>query len=38
MELVRKSNAEQMKMVKEIKDLREKCKALDEEVASVMRG
>ena len=38
MELVRKSNAEQMEMVKQIKSLRQSCKALDEEVASVMRG
>ena len=38
MELVRKSNEEQQEIVKQIKELREKCKALDEEVASVMRG
>ena len=38
MELVRKANAEQQEIVKQIKELRERCKALDEEVASVMRG
>ena len=38
MELVRKANAEQQEIVKQIKELRERCKALDEEVAAVMRG
>ena len=38
MELVRESYRKQQEMVHKIKDLRAGCKALDEEVAKVMRG
>jgi hypothetical protein len=38
MELVRKTDAEQREMVKQIRKLREECRKRDEEVASVMRG
>ena len=38
MELVRMTNAKQQELVKQIKAQRAECKALDEEVAAVMRG
>ena len=38
MELVRESNAKQQELVKQLKELRNKCKEQDEKVASVMRG
>ena len=38
MELIRKMNAEQQEIAKEIHALRERCKALDEEAASLMKG
>jgi len=38
MELVRKANAEQQEIVNQISELRARCRELDKEVASVMRG
>lgn len=38
MELVREMNAKQQEIAAQIRELRDQCKAMDEKVASVMRG